>query len=630
MSSNQSNPISNSTKPSDDQTWRRVAQQNRLLFDACLRNVRTCGDQGNWDELMRWGAAAAWFASGPGWSGVLSSPELENQLLRAAQQLPRPNVKAASGGKPRWLHVFTEAYATLGHSNLCRRWIQYDPDVVHDVIMLAQVGKAPENLAEVVKHSGGRCVVLDTTTTPWERAAALRKYAWENADVVVLHTHPEEVIATVAFGIAGGPPVLVMNHADHVFWLGCAVGDLVLEIRESGQRWTKNNRGVAASHILPIPLAEQTATLAVGQSKAEARRKLRQTLGLPEDAIILLSVGSAAKYEPMPGLDFVPTVQEILRACPGTYLVAIGPKPEGRWLAAKEATGGRILPLGYQQDAMVFCEAADLYLEGFPMGSLTALLEAGQAGLMCVRAPLDSPLPFCSDSPSLDAIPQPDSLADYVQTAVRLIGDAPARIEGGRKLRESIQSQHCAAGWRARLAEIKMQIPATHQVREEFRSVPATEALCNWYLRSSFRKDPAPAGVEIARRFFVEAWKRTEGQPQLDLQLWQELHRAEQGTDGVKRELSAAEQAQLKQLNRQLYRQGHRQRFLKRADVAAHGDKFGLARKLVYQCLLTTPSCVGDAEWWKQFVKAHLGAGLMAKVRSFRARRQRQLLQAKA
>lgn len=627
MSSNQSHQPNN---PTDDKTWRRVAWQNRLLFDTCLYHMRSCGDQGNWDELMRWGAVAAWFASGPGWSGVLSSPELEGQLLRAAQQLPRPNIKARADGKPRWLHVFTEAYATLGHTNLCRRWIQYDPTVVHDVIILAQVGKAPENLTEVVKNSSGLCVVLDATTTPWERAAALRQYAWENADVVVLHTHPEEVIATVAFGIAGGPPVLVMNHADHVFWAGCAVGDLVLEIRESGQRWTQNHRGVTASHILPIPLAEQAATLAVGQASAEARRKLRQTLGLPEDAIILLSVGSAAKYEAMPGLDFVATAQEILRACPGTYLVAIGPKAEGRWLAAKEATGGRILPLGYQQDAMAFCEAADLYLEGFPLGSLTALLEAGQAGLMCVRAPLDSPLPFCSDSPSLDVIPQPQNLGDYVQTAVRLIGDVAARRDGGRKLRDGIHSQHCAAGWRSRLEEIKKQIPATHQVRADFHSVPATEALCNWFLRCSFRRNPAPTGVAIATRLFVEAWKRTEGRPQLDLQLWQELHRAEQGAEGIKHDLGVVEQAQLTQLNRQLYRQGHRQRFLKRADVAAHGEKFGLARKLVYQCLLTTPTCVVDSEWWKQFVKAHLGARATAKVRNLRQQRQRQLLRGKA
>src|SRR5207253_10705538 len=48
-------------------------------------------------------------------------------------------------------------------------------------------------------------------------------------------------------------------------------------------------------------------------------------------------------------------------------------------------------------DSSIFCEAADVYLEGFPAGSLTALLEAGEAGLACVRAPAQVIPPFSSD-----------------------------------------------------------------------------------------------------------------------------------------------------------------------------------------------------------------------------------------
>jgi hypothetical protein len=248
----------------------------------------------------------------------------------------------------------------------------------------------------------------------------------------------------VAFGVAGGPVVVVENHADHVFWAGCSVGDQVLEIRQSGHLWTKQLRGVDRSLILPIPLTEPKAIPL--EVIATARLELRQSLGLPEDAVMLLTVGSAAKYEPMPGLNFLEAAQEILRACPNAYLVAVGPKDEGVWRAARQASGGRILPVGYQQDSTLFCRSADLYLEGFPLGSLTALLEAGQAGLMCVRAPLDSPLPFCSDSVSLDSIPQPRDLSDYVRTATALINDSARRIAGGKRLQQDINAQHCGAG----------------------------------------------------------------------------------------------------------------------------------------------------------------------------------------
>lgn len=608
------------------ETWSKIAAINRALFAACVSNAKASGDRNNWNELMQWGSVAAWFASGPGWNGELSSPELETELLRAARQLPVPPGKRTVSSKPRWLHVFTEAYATLGHTNLCRRWIQYDSEVTHDVILLAQNGKAPQNLEEVVRQAAGRCLVLDPTTSLWERAAALRQYAWENTDVVVLHTHPDEVMGTVAFGIAGGPPVLFMNHADHVFWTGCAVADLVLEIRQSGQAWTKQHRGVPTSLILPIPLEEKPVKDESTASSLEAHQRLRQSLGLPKQATILLTVGSGAKYEPMPGLNFVATAQEILRADDDTYLVAIGPKEEGIWKAAKEATGGRILPLGYQQDAMIFCQAADFYIEGFPLGSLTALLEAGQAGLMCVRAPLDSPLPFCSDSPSLDALPQPPDLSAYVQAVLQLVRNPAARSAGGRMLRDSIHSQHCADGWRKRLQEIKKHIPAAHQIRPNFQSVPAAEALRDWFLRYSFRKNPAPTGPEIAMRLFIEAWKRTSAKPQIDLKLWQDLARAERG--GADGPLEFGAKIKLWRLNRKLSNQGNRQRLLGRADTAVRGDKCRLARRLVYQCLFTSPMCIADAEWQKQFVKSHLGTRLNAKLRGWRQQRQRQLARA--
>ncbi len=608
--------------------WERVAQLNRSLFDACVRNARRSGDLGDYEELIRWCSVAAWAASGQGWCGEVSSIELETELIRAAQQLPLPSAGGSQvRPSPRWLHVFTEAYATLGHSNLCRRWIQYDGTVTHDVIILAQKGGAPQNLVEAAQETGGQCVVLDAAQPFMKRAAELRNYAWANSDVVVLHTHPDEVLGVVAFGVSGGPVVLVENHADHVFWVGGSVADLILEIRLSGHLWTKQLRGLERSTILPIPLVEQKVS-----SREEDRRKVRETLGLPEDAVMLLTVGSASKYEAMPGLDFLSTVQEIIHACPKTYLVAVGPKDDGVWNAAKRATSGRIMPLGYQPDSTVFCRAADLYLEGFPLGSLTALLEAGQAGLMCVRAPLQSPLPFCSDSLSLDSIPQPNDLNDYIKTAIRLIDDPKLCLSGGERLKRDIEAQHCGAGWLARLQEIKAQIPASHRVQLSFTPVAASNSLRDWYLKYTYRNLLIPTRMEVATRVFVEAWKRTSSKPKIDLQLWRDLTRIEHPAENYASKGGAGfcERMKLWRLNHNLSSLGSRRRFLTQANIAVRGEKFGLAIKLVYQCLLTTPTCVGDSEWWKQFVKAHLGSRLIAKVRGLRLRNQQRLSPKKA
>jgi hypothetical protein len=605
----------------------RLSNQNRVLFNACLRNARSCGAAGNFEELLQWGSVAAAAASGAGWFGEISSRELEAELLRAARQLPVPTVKPVPRPRPRWLHVFTEAYATLGHTNLCRRWIQYDPDVTHDVMILAQKGAAPKNLEAAVKQTSGRCVVLDPTSSLLQRAAQLREYAWENNDVVLLHTHPDEVMGTVAFGIPGGPVVLVVNHADHVFWLGCAVADLVLEIRRSGQVWTQQLRGVARSTILPIPLVASANPARPESVVLQERQALRKSLGIPDDAIMLLTVGSASKYEAVPGLDFLATVQAIIQASDKTYLVAIGPQEEGVWKAAKQATGGRILPLGYQQDSTLFCRSADLYLEGFPLGSLTALLEAGQAGLMCVRAPLDSPLPFCSDSPSLASISQPRDLRDYIQTVLALAKDSVARSAGGLKLREAIESQHCGTGWLVRLREIRAQLPKAHQVQPEFQSVAADDALRDWFLKYSFRKTPNQTRRDVATRLFIEAWKRTDGQPKIDPRLWAELCETDTASDEKKSKPASSgwgERFELWWLNRRISSCGSRQRLMARANVAIASGKFGLARRMVYRCLWASPTCWADSRWLKQFVKAHLSPQVSARFRSLVSHRPRQ------
>jgi hypothetical protein len=617
------NVISTDVGSNSEAVWAHVGNLNRSLFHACVRKARACGDAGNFEELLQWCSVAAWSASGQGWFGAVSSREVEEELIRAAQQLPMPKVVPQPHSRPRWLHVFTEAYATLGHTNLCRRWIQYDQDVTHDVIVLAQKGKVPENLATAVDQSGGRCVVLDPATPLLHRAAELRDYAWANADVVLLHTHPDEVLGVVAFGIPGGPVVLVVNHADHVFWLGCSVADYVLEIRESGHLWTKQLRGVERSTILPIPL---TAYEPVKVATTSEREKLRKSLGIPDDAVMLLTVGSAAKFEPAAGMNFISTAQEILRSCDNTYLVAVGPKDEGVWHEAKQATKGRILPLGYQQDSTLFCRSADLYLEGFPMGSLTALLEAGQVGLMCVRAP--TPLPFCSDSVSLNSVPQAADLRDYVNTAVALIKDAAARAAGGAKLRQAIESQHCGAGWIARLREIRTQLPTTHQIHREFQPVAARAGLLHWFLQYTFRKTPTPDRTEVATWLFIEAWRRVNSQPKLDARLWAELQvnhltphqeaSAPAVTDGL------SERIKLWRLNRKISTQGIRQRFLTRANIAHHSGQANLARRAVYECLWASPASCCDVKWLKQFVKTHLSPQLGAKLRALLSRRSRQ------
>ncbi|GEM_PF-1027841 len=586
----------------------QIANWNRVLFNACLRRTQACGASDQFEEALQWAAVAAWFASRKGCFGELSSRELEAELLRAGHSLPVPPRTSRAHSRPRWLHVLTEAYGTLGHSNLCRRWIQYDSEVTHDVMLLDQRSGTPANLVAAVKAAGGECFVLDRMTPLLERAMELRIRAWQNADVVVLHTHPEEVIATTAFGVEGGPPVLLVNHADHAFWVGCSVADLVLDIRTSGHLWTKQARGVDRAIILPLPLAnrEFEGAAALPDLKQQ-QQKLRMELGIPKDAILLLTVGSAAKYEPLPGMNFVDAAVRILEECPNARLIAVGPEDEGDWKAARRRTGGRFRAVGRQPDSALFCQAADVYLEGFPSGSLTALLEAGMAGLACVRSPRNCIPPFASDGVGVDEVAQPGGIDEYVRTAVALAQDAQARTELGQKLQRTIISYHCGAGWLTQLRELKEQMPERHRTYPNFYPTQIERHRRNWPIQLMYAQAAAVNMSTVAAHVFVEAWKRSSGEPQVDETLWRELRACEPDIDPSIQFLKDSRNVfSLWQLNRRIRRRGIRGRFIAHATQALANGKQALARKLTYACLLRAFSSMGDMAWLKLLVKTHL------------------------
>ena len=74
------------------------------------------------------------------------------------------------------------------------------------------------------------------------RAQWLRRLALSTCDYVILHVDVADVIAPCAFGAAGGPPVILVNHTAHIFWTGTATSDVVANCRgsELEHRWTQS------------------------------------------------------------------------------------------------------------------------------------------------------------------------------------------------------------------------------------------------------------------------------------------------------------------------------------------------------------------------------------------------------
>jgi hypothetical protein len=98
-----------------------------------------------------------------------------------------------------------------------------------------------------------------------------------------------------------------------------------------------------------------------------------------------------------------------------------------------------------------------VYLDPWPIASVTALLEAAAAGVPGVSLRLGNGEAevLCSDSPGLDGhIIRADGVAAYREAVSRLVEDPRHRRREGEAARSGVLRVHSGAGWRRHLEDV--------------------------------------------------------------------------------------------------------------------------------------------------------------------------------
>ncbi len=445
--------------------------RNQAVFDWCVRSASRELESGRPGKAVEWCSLAAFLAQGPGWFGFLADAGLEEVLCRAAAGLPTMAANSREKSPRRWLHVMTEAWFWGGMVENVKKWIRFTSDrVVNSLVVYDQKNVSwTESLRAEVEAAGGKFILLERRVPMLERSLALRRLAATEADVVVLHTIVHDIVPVLAFGVPGGPPVLRMNHDDHMFWVGGSIIDCVVNFRELGQNWTLKHRGVDRSVILPLPLEEPRKEL-VADERESRRAAARAAFGIPEGAVVLLAVGSGYKFDPFEKWDFLDAAEAILARCPDAFILGAGVEHKERWRALSDAYGGRIKALGVQTDMTDCLAASDIGLGSIPFPSQTAILEIGLLGRPCVLTPRDVPMGI--NDVAFDGFSQPDNMEEYVSMAADLVADKSKRLSEGKRLGDSVRRHHGRLGWIEAFERIVRDIPRTHDVRPLGKLVP--------------------------------------------------------------------------------------------------------------------------------------------------------------
>jgi hypothetical protein len=319
--------------------------------------------------------------------GVHVSHRFEQLLERiAADHLEPLTARRPAAAVERVLHIATETYKVGGHSRMIWRWIERDSARTHTLVTTRQRAARADGVGRAAEASGGRFVELDHEAPALERAAAVRALA-ADADLVVVHAHPNDPVPVLALAAAGErPPVILFNHCDHLFWIGAGVVDALYSLRPVGAELGLR-RGIAAERHLqgPAPVVGDDGNGPGAQPdptlRSRARKELMRQLGWPSDSIVMLSVGASYKFNGESGSTLLDLAVPLVEANPRVRLLAVGPADEGAWLEAKKRTRGRIFAMGPRTGLGPVFAAADIYLESRPGGGPGASSEAAAHGL---------------------------------------------------------------------------------------------------------------------------------------------------------------------------------------------------------------------------------------------------------
>ena len=338
-------------------------------------------------------AVACQIAAYYGWlnhAGIFASPDLESSLHEIARRAGIDSggmaIRRPTATPAQVLHVATQVYEIGGHTQMLSRWISQDNGRRHQVCLTRQgATPVPQKLIQKLAAPDDLSCLDGSVGGLLRRAKALRAAAL-SSDLVLLHAHPYDVVPALAFAEPTGlPPVVTVNHSDHVFWIGRNITTVLLNLRDSGRELAIKRRGVepARAAVMARPLGALTTRTV---TRAEAKRQF----GLSDQQVLIATAAAATKYDALSEPSLLDLVLPVILEHPDAVFLAAGPDPVGQWAQAERLSNGRIRALGRLADVTPLHLAADGYVDSFPFASLTSLIESGIFGNPALTYPRTS------------------------------------------------------------------------------------------------------------------------------------------------------------------------------------------------------------------------------------------------
>lgn len=410
-------------------------KSNREYFDNCFIIAQKLYNEGLFENCVQYIDKISLFAwqNFTGYYSHWGIENLLNEISNKTLELRKEKKETTKESRKKILHIVTVIETVGGHSKLLFNWILNDERSLHTVVS-TQMNINDLSIKGDYYIKNGDYIALEGESY-LNKAQRLLDIV-NDYDLVMFHTHPNDTIPILALSHVGvATPVGFVNHADHVFWLGVSVLDILIQIREANIDLDKIRRQVKVQDFLPIPIISET--------------KLNSKINKNKDEIIILSTGTEYKYIPNEKYNFFKELYKIAIKHSNVLIYLAGVYDNFKFY--QEYKHERIICLGDINNLSEYEDIADIYLEGFPLPSFTALLQPGLKGVPFVLHydPVNTLKLFIEKRDYY--IIYPKNVDEWHQLVEDLIVDKEFRSSVGEKQKAFLDINYNIDGWKTKL-----------------------------------------------------------------------------------------------------------------------------------------------------------------------------------
>ncbi|MDQ1098537.1 MULTISPECIES: hypothetical protein [Chryseobacterium] len=417
---------------------------NKIYFESSVVTAQRLFDEGLYEDCINFiekTASFGWF----NFSGYYKSESLEILLSEIQKKIivsPPLHKKKSKTGKI--LQICSKVYTSGGHSKLLYNWIKNDNTKKHTILSTRLSEEELKAVSEFYIDSPSNLLQISVkSSSKIESIHLLNEQPLNEYDMIVLHVHPDEVITNIVLSQKYiQTPVFFVNHADHVFWLGTSISDIILQIRESNIPLDMERRGISLERqfFFPIPVEN---TFNIEECKENTGKFIQ-----------LLSTGTAYKYNPNDSHNFLREAYKIVEENPEVIFNIVGIDQDSEYAAkykhARIVLHG-ILPASQLAEIE---KRADIYVEGFPMASFTALLQTALRKVPFVLHYRPLPLFKLFNDNKDHHVIYPENLEEWHNEVNKLIHDKNYRKEVSDIQYQYILNNFSLQVWKSRVQKL--------------------------------------------------------------------------------------------------------------------------------------------------------------------------------